>query len=161
MRLFGVTISRARPSGASGPSERGGWVPVIREPYDRRLAAQRGAAARDRRSPIRRLRLRHADRLRYRQAAAAAGRGDDDGIWTETTSPAFSPVLRKPNRSQTIVKFVESWMFSKLLHGNTYVLKERDERGVVTGALRARPAARDAARHARRRGLLPARARCA
>lgn len=56
---------------------------------------------------------------------------DSDGIWTETTSPAFSPVLRKPNRYQTIGQFLEQWMLSKLLHGNTYVLKDRDERGVV------------------------------
>jgi HK97 family phage portal protein len=57
---------------------------------------------------------------------------DNDGIWNETTSAAFSPVLRKPNRYQTIGQFLEQWMFSKLLFGNTYVLKDRDERGVVT-----------------------------
>ena len=57
---------------------------------------------------------------------------DAAGIWTETTSPAFSPVLRKPNRYQTIGQFLEQWMFSKLLYGNTYVLKDRDARGVVT-----------------------------
>lgn len=56
---------------------------------------------------------------------------DANGIWTETTSPAFSPVLRKPNRYQTIGQFLEQWMLSKLLHGNTYVLKERDDRNVV------------------------------
>jgi len=56
---------------------------------------------------------------------------DDDGIWTETSSPAFSPVLRKPNSYQTIGQFKETWMLSKLLYGNTYVLKARDQRGVV------------------------------
>jgi HK97 family phage portal protein len=56
---------------------------------------------------------------------------DANGIWTETESPAFSPVLRKPNRYQTIHKFVEQWITSKLIHGNTYVLKQRDQRGVV------------------------------
>lgn len=56
---------------------------------------------------------------------------DDDGIWTETESPAFSPFLRKPNRYQTRVKFIEQWIVSKLIHGNTYVLKQRDLRGVV------------------------------
>lgn len=54
-----------------------------------------------------------------------------DGIWEETNSPAFSPVLRKPNRYQTWYQFVESWMISKILHGNTYVLKVRDNRDVV------------------------------
>ncbi len=58
---------------------------------------------------------------------------DGLGIWTETDVPAFSPVLRKPNGYQTRQKFIESWIFSKLSHGNTYVLKERDNRGVVVG----------------------------
>jgi len=56
---------------------------------------------------------------------------DENGIWTETTNPAFSPVLRKPNRYQTIHKFVEQWIVSKLINGNTYALKQRDDRGVV------------------------------
>jgi len=56
---------------------------------------------------------------------------NDDGIWTETTNPAWSPVLRKPNRYQTIVQFKQSWITSKLVFGNTYVLKGRDQRGVV------------------------------
>lgn len=57
---------------------------------------------------------------------------DDDGIWTPIDSPAFSPVLRKPNHYQTINKFVEQWIVSKLLHGNAYVLLARDGRGIVT-----------------------------
>jgi len=56
---------------------------------------------------------------------------DAAGIWSETESPAFSPVLRKPNRYQTRISFIEQWMSSKLIHGNTYVLKERDQRGIV------------------------------
>lgn len=52
-----------------------------------------------------------------------------DGIWVETTSPSFSPVLRKPNRFQTWVQFIESWVLSKLIHGNAYVLKVRNNRG--------------------------------
>jgi HK97 family phage portal protein len=57
---------------------------------------------------------------------------DDDGVWTPIESPAFSPVLRKPNRYQTINKFIEQWIGSKLLHGNAYVLLARDGRDVVT-----------------------------
>jgi HK97 family phage portal protein len=57
---------------------------------------------------------------------------DEDGIWTPVESAAFSPVLRKPNRYQTRVKFIEQWVVSKLVHGNTYALKQRDNRGVVT-----------------------------
>jgi HK97 family phage portal protein len=55
----------------------------------------------------------------------------DSGIWNETISNAYSPVLRKPNHFQTRQKFVENWIISKLTHGNTYVLKVRDERKVV------------------------------
>lgn len=56
---------------------------------------------------------------------------DGDGIWDDVQSPAFSPVLRKPNPYQTMQLFVETWVFSLLSHGNTYVLKGRDRRGVV------------------------------
>jgi HK97 family phage portal protein len=56
-----------------------------------------------------------------------------DGIWVETTRPAYSPVLRKPNAYQTRLQFWESWMLSKLSRGNTYVLKQRDARNVVVG----------------------------
>lgn len=55
----------------------------------------------------------------------------DGMIWTETESPSFSPVLKKPNGYQTRIKFVEYWIQSKLQFGNTYVLKGRDNRGVV------------------------------
>lgn len=56
---------------------------------------------------------------------------DISGAWTETSNPAFSPVLRKPNRYQTLSTFLQQWLMSKLLHGNTYALKQRDGRGVV------------------------------
>jgi phage portal protein BeeE len=53
------------------------------------------------------------------------------GIWEEADAPAFSPVLRKPNRYQTRIKFIENWVVSKLTRGNTVALKQRDNRGVV------------------------------
>lgn len=58
---------------------------------------------------------------------------NNDGIWTEITSgPPWLAVLRKPNHYQNHIEFVEQWILSKLLAGNTYILKERDQRGVVT-----------------------------
>src|SRR5262245_6683014 len=57
---------------------------------------------------------------------------DADGIWTETYSPSYSPVLRKPNHYQTRIQFVKAWLLSKLTAGNAYVLKERDNRSLVT-----------------------------
>lgn len=55
----------------------------------------------------------------------------DDEIWRPTKSSAFSPVLKKPNHYQNRIKFVESWVLSKLSRGNAIILKQRDERRVV------------------------------
>src|SRR5262245_60819604 len=57
---------------------------------------------------------------------------DKNDIWSEVTNPAFSPVLRRPNDYQTRNQFLECWVLSKLSRGNTYVLKLRDDRNVVT-----------------------------
>lgn len=57
---------------------------------------------------------------------------DSNGIWSETSSPSFSPVLRKPNHFQNRMQFFENWVISKLQSGNTYILKQRDKRGIVT-----------------------------
>ncbi len=53
------------------------------------------------------------------------------GVWIEVSSPAFSPVLRKPNRYQTRVQFLSQWITSKLMYGNVYVYKIRDNRSAV------------------------------
>jgi HK97 family phage portal protein len=136
MQLFGLTITRRKAAPPALPlrffsTRSGGWFPIVREPFT-------GAWQQNQE-------IRWDAALSYfavfacvTQIAADAGKlrlrlveQDDEGIWTETTNPAFSPVLRRPNRYQTIVKFIEQWMTSKLLHGNTYALKERDARGVV------------------------------
>lgn len=57
---------------------------------------------------------------------------DGSGIWNEAASAAFSPVLKKPNRYQNHIQFKQWWIMSKLSRGNTYALKQRDNRGVVT-----------------------------
>jgi HK97 family phage portal protein len=54
-----------------------------------------------------------------------------NGVWKTVENPAYSPVLRKPNHYQTAQQFREAWILSLLIHGNTYVLKLRDDRGVV------------------------------
>jgi HK97 family phage portal protein len=135
LRLFGIELTRARARAAAVPvsgSGRGGWYPVIREPFTgawQQNAEVSGQTALSYAavfscttliaSDIGKVRLRLVER-------------NDEGIWTEVAVPAFSPVLRKPNRYQTINKFLEQWMVSKLVHGNTYALKQRDERRVVT-----------------------------
>lgn len=54
---------------------------------------------------------------------------DSNGIWKETDSSSFSPVLRKPNRYSTRITLFKSWIISKLSTGNAYVLKQRNNRG--------------------------------
>ncbi|MDX3929245.1 MAG: phage portal protein [Shinella sp.] len=56
---------------------------------------------------------------------------DREGIWSETTNTAYSPVLRKPNDFQTRIQFMESWVLSKLQTGNTVLLKQRGANSVV------------------------------
>jgi HK97 family phage portal protein len=53
------------------------------------------------------------------------------GFWEPYANAAYTPVLTKPNRFQNRIQFLEQWMISKLSRGNTYVLKERDNRNVV------------------------------
>ena len=59
---------------------------------------------------------------------------DQYRIWTEVDNFGYQ-VLIKPNRYQTRIQFLESWVLSKLQRGNTYVLKQRggqpDGRGVT------------------------------
>src|SRR5262245_53787157 len=55
---------------------------------------------------------------------------DANGIWSEVMGQSpFLTVLRRPNHFQNRIQFIESWILSKILHGNTYVLKQRDVRG--------------------------------
>jgi HK97 family phage portal protein len=53
--------------------------------------------------------------------------------WTDRshTLPQ-ADVLRRPNHFQTRSQFVQNWIISKLLWGNTYVLKERNAQRIVT-----------------------------
>lgn len=55
-----------------------------------------------------------------------------DGIDVDAapTSP-FWRVLRKPNTYQNRIQFIAYWIICKLLHGNAYALKLRDNRGMV------------------------------
>src|SRR5262245_25385705 len=111
---------------------RGGWFPIIHEPFT-------GAWQRN-------YELRGESLLAYHAVYACIDRiasdiakcrirlveQDDNKIWSETFSAAFSPVLRKPNSYQTRIQFFENWIVSKLINGNTYVLKTRDQRNIVT-----------------------------
>jgi phage portal protein BeeE len=134
VRLFGWTIARERAEqrALQPVDHRGGWFGLVRESF---------AGAWQRNIDIRvenvltytavfsciSLIANDIAKLRLRLV-----RQDDDGIWVETESSAFSPVLRRPNRYQNRIQFIANWVTSKLVHGNTYVLKQRDQRGIVT-----------------------------
>jgi HK97 family phage portal protein len=134
MRLFGLQISRAEPAAKKAMSPvmqgRGGWFRILESfagawqqnvevKYDTVLSYHADFACRTLiASDIAKLRIKLV-------------RKDADGIWSETTNPAYSPVLRKPNDYQNRIQFMEGWVLSKLQRGNAYVLKQRDGRGVV------------------------------
>lgn len=146
MRFLGLDITRkaAQPTGLQAPSSLGGWWPMVRESfagawqknvevnYDCVLAYSAVFAC---------ITLIAADIGKVRIKLTELKKS---GIWQETTSASFSPVLRKPNRYQNHIQFKEQWLTSKLSRGNTYVLKQRDQRGIVTDLyildpLRVRP----------------------
>jgi HK97 family phage portal protein len=111
----------------------GGWLPVIREPFagawQRNLECSPETVIGF--APVFACITRIATdigKMRF-----ILQQEDKDGIYNEVkgNSP-FWPVLRKPNHYQTHIDFKESWLISKLRTGNTFVLKQRDNRGVVT-----------------------------
>lgn len=123
LRLFGKTYQV--------PSNGGGWYPLVREPFagawHRNVEINRDLASSFHADfACKTLIARDIAKLPVRLMAK-----DSNGIWKEVNNPAFSPVLRKPNRFQTRNQFWEHWILSKLSRGNTYVLKVRDNRRVV------------------------------
>lgn len=134
LRIFGLEISRTKavPTGLQAPSDRAGaWWPIIREPFT-------GAWQRNMEARAETVLTYHAVYSCVTLIASDISKvrprlveKDTNGIWVEIESAAFTPVLRKPNRYQNRIKFYEQWTVSKLIHGNTYVLKERDQRGIT------------------------------
>ncbi|MNO31425.1 Phage portal protein [compost metagenome] len=132
MRLFGFEITRRQKAMSNVPVSRG-WWPLIREPFT-------GAWQRNKEERLDSL-------LQYPTLYACVSRVATDigklpfalkaknsaGIWEVIDNSAYSPVLRKPNHYQTAQQFREYWSLSKKTQGNTYVLKERDNRAVVVG----------------------------
>lgn len=54
------------------------------------------------------------------------------GVWEEVErNSRYALVIRKPNAWQTRVQFYAYWVVMKLLYGNVYVLKQRDNNGIV------------------------------
>lgn len=130
MRIFGLDIRRTEKA-LHPVQERGGWRTIM-EPFT-------GAWQRN-------MEEKHGTLLCYPTLYACLSRisqdigklpfvlkrEDKNGIWRPVENAAYSPVLRRPNHYQLPHQFREAWILSKLMHGNTYILKRRDERNVVT-----------------------------
>jgi HK97 family phage portal protein len=133
LRIFGFNVTRQPQEKAISPisAYRGGWYTIL-EPF---------AGAFQRNIKVRRdLVLSNPANFACKTLIASdiaklrvkLVQQNDNGIWAEVAQhPSYGPVLRKPNSFQTRIQFWESWILSKLSHGNTYVLKERDNRNVV------------------------------
>lgn len=137
MKIFGFELTRVRQKAAGsdlithipGPSP---WWPVIREPFtgawQRGVTAQVGDA------------LTHptfwacvtriaGDIAKIRPTLVEEVAGID--VEVARLSP-YAPVLARPNHYQNRIEFFTYWMISKLTRGNSYALKQRDNRGIVT-----------------------------
>ena len=136
MRVLGYEISftkAAAPATLSPPvSTFGGWWPIVREPFTGAWQQNRELRvdfALSNVAVFRCVSLISSDiaKLRLRLVKEQV-----EGVWVETAVPAFTPVLTKPCPWQTSVQFWEQWVSCKLNWGNTYALKQRDNRNVVT-----------------------------
>lgn len=131
MQIFGLEIRRAEKALNPVPERHGGWRRIL-ESYS-------GAWQQN-------VEERRGDLLCYPTLYACISSISQDigklpfqlmerrpeGVYREVENPAYSPVLREPNHYQNPQQFREAWILSLLLDGNTYILKGRDNRGVVT-----------------------------
>lgn len=134
MNFFGMEIRRSeRAVGSLAPVDnRGGWWGVIKESFTG--AWQQNVEVKldtvlTYSTVFRCISLIASDIAKMRIRLVQK---DENGIWTEVVNAAHSPVLRKPNTFQTRIQFYTNWMESKLIHGNTYIYKHKDNRGIVT-----------------------------
>jgi HK97 family phage portal protein len=136
MRILGLPVpftGEGRKAFRSLPVSSGGWYPIVQESFpgawQRNITVNQDSASSFHADfACKTLIARDIAKLRVKLVEK-----DKDDIWSETTNPAFSPVLRRPNDYQSRNQFWECWLLSKLSRGNTYVLKERDNRMIVTG----------------------------
>jgi HK97 family phage portal protein len=131
VKIFGLEIRRSQKNLLNTPGDRGRWWHTVFESYpgawqqnvevklDQVLAYSAVYSCVTLISnDIAKLRLKLVQR--------------NGEVWQETENSAYTPVLRRPNPYQNRIQFFQHWVASKLAHGNVYVLKEKDNRGVVT-----------------------------
>jgi HK97 family phage portal protein len=137
MRIFGLTIglaSKEKTLSSVGAVGSRGWWPLIRE-------AAPGNWQRNKDESLESV-LQYAPAFScitlissdISKCRIRLVQKDKNGIWGEVDDhSAYGPVIRKPNGFQNRIQFIENWVISKLTWGNTYILKQRDNRGVVVG----------------------------
>lgn len=123
---------RRREKALQQPSDRGGWMSLISEPFA-------GAWQRN-------LEIKSTTVLSFHAVFSCISliasdiskmplrlmRRDSNGIWKENNSGTPAGIYRRPNAFQNRMQFFECWLNSKLCHGNTVVLKIRNTRGDIT-----------------------------
>lgn len=131
VRVFGSDHAKRLAPMPVGDSR--GWLPWVREPYA-------GAWQRNDEWTADTVLAYHAVYACITLIANDIGKlrerlvqDDGNGIWVENTTSPLLPVIRKPNRYQNHIQFKQWWITSKLIRGNAYALKVRDNRNVVTG----------------------------
>ena len=124
---LGAMFTTAQPVGDSA------WWPIVREPYTGAWQKNDPITAPTPRSVIRVCSgaCRRSAPISARSRRRSCSRRTPTGSGSRPRIPAYTPVLRTPNRYQTAQQFHEQIVLSLLLHGNAYLLKNRDERGVV------------------------------
>jgi HK97 family phage portal protein len=125
--------AKAAPTVTAPVDNRGGWFPFIREPYAGAWQNNDGWTV--------------SNVLAYPivfacitlicddigKLPAYSMRETQDDIWVRMKDKRLDALLRKPNGYQNHIQFKQWWMSSKLVRGNTYVLKNRDATGRVIG----------------------------
>jgi HK97 family phage portal protein len=136
VKLFGITISRHKRAPDSLNTVDGGW----RNGWRRIIEPFTGAWQQN-------YEEKRGDLITYPTLYACIYRissdigklpyrlktTDDSGLSRPASLPQQSAytVLKSQNGFQTPNQFREYWLITKLTNGNTYILKRRDERGVV------------------------------
>jgi HK97 family phage portal protein len=136
MKFLGLEISFGKKKDLSQIYGRygsggGGWYPIIEEPFTgawQRNMSVRADSVTAYHAVFACITLIASDikKLRIKTIKSAG-----DNVWLEINSSPKTAVLSSPNQYQNSKQFMESWILSKLLKGNTYILKSRDARGVV------------------------------
>ena len=58
--------------------------------------------------------------------------GEEEILEKAPKNSPYWQVIRRPNRYQDRIQFIEHWLLCKLLHGNAYAFKQFDQRGICT-----------------------------